>query len=38
MAGAFVLGSVALAATVDARSLYSTGSVGLNLFQSAITD
>ena len=38
IAGVFVLGTVALALTVDTRWLYFTAFVGLNLLQSAFTD
>ena len=38
IAGAFVLGSVALGYYVDPRWLLFTGFVGLNLFQSAFSD
>ena len=37
VAGTFVLGSVALAVTVNMHWLWLTAFVGLNLFQSSIT-
>lgn len=38
IAGAFILSSLALARFVDPRWLWFTAFVGLNLFQSGITD
>lgn len=38
MAGAFILGSVLLAVSVDMRWLWFTVFVGLNLFQSGFTN
>ncbi len=38
IAGFFVTASVLLAATVDTRFLWFTAFVGLNLFQSALTN